>query len=468
MGSHSIVWLLCVLCLCPASAGASKDISALLDSAEPVPAPPLAAARPENGPNLSGINLNLKSHRYAFTARYQFALDGGVIYMRKPADPGWTKVPDQPAGTVSISADGKNLIALSADGSVGYFKTPNLKWKKGWGKPVGKTLKLPPNRAWAVSNLSDDAQGFEDPAGHFKPTPLGVSSLYVLSPDGRRLNYADPWLPPNFGHRISMPQRGRFIAESMDASGSTIFLINKAGQMYTRLADFDSTGADPLFAYSFTKHTQKVIALPGEGWREQPRINGAITAHITIFTNGRGNAGRELRVEGVDAQGNGGYYRKLIYGAQWEFVRTGAAVAGPFLGGAAELGPELDADYPVSFPGLLHPRLPDGTIITFSPENDIAYLKIPVDAGTVELPLYVREGFTATRKGMPNLLGSIVVPDDILGSQDPATAALVKKHLRDKVIDVRIVFDGKTVQLRSAPWRAIREGLAQKNHAAKK
>lgn len=438
----------------------------MLSNADEVYAPPLSA-RPESGPDLSGINTSFKGQHYAFTSRYQFALQGGVIYMRKSPDPDWTKVPDQPSGTVSISADGKNLIALGADGTVGYFKVPKLKWKKGWGKPISRTLKLPPNKAWAISNLSDDAEGFEDPAGHFKPTPLGVSTIYVLSPDGRRLNYADPWLPANFGHRISMPQRGRFIAESMDASGSTIFLINKAGQMYTRLADFDSTGADPLFAYSFTKYTQKVIALPGEDWREQPRINGRITARITIFTNGRGNAGRELRVEGVDAQGNGGYYHKPIYGSDWEFVRTGAVVAGPFLGGVAEQGPELDADYPVSFPGLLHSRLPDGCVITFSPHNDVAYLKIPVDAAAVSLPLYVREGFNATRKGMPNLLGSIVVPDDVLNSHDPATAALVKKYLHNKVTDVRIIFDGKTVELRPAPWRAIREKLGQKTSTKK-
>ncbi|MDD4003976.1 MAG: hypothetical protein PHW69_02065 [Elusimicrobiaceae bacterium] len=443
----------------------NRDLDVFLTRAGAISVPVVSAAV---GPDFTGLNTNLKSHGYSFTSRYQFVLSGEVIYMRKTGDRQWMPVPGQPAGSVEISADGSNLIALARDGAVSYLKVPKMKWKKGWGKPVSATLVVPANRSWAISNIDDEAGGFEDPAGNFKDLMIKVSTLYLLAPDGRHIKYADPWLPPDFGHRIAMPQRGRFVAEAMDASGSTLFIVNKAGQMYTRLADFDTTGADPMFAYSFTKYTPKVIALPGEDWRAQPEIPGRITARITIFTTGRGNAGRELRVEGVDALGRGGYYRKPIFGAGWEFVRTGAVVKGPFLGGPAEQGPEIDADYPVYFPGAIRPHLPENCVITFSPDNDIAYIRVPVGSGTVVLPLYIREGFYASRGNRPNLLGSVVVPDPVLQSSDPETAGFVKKYLRGKKVhDVRIIFDGKTIRLRPAPWRGIHENIVQTTPAGK-
>jgi len=54
----------------------------------------------------------------------------------------------------------------------------------------------------------------------------GVTTLYVLDADGNTIRYADPWLPPKFDHLLDTPEKGRFIAESMSVSGSTVFLMN--------------------------------------------------------------------------------------------------------------------------------------------------------------------------------------------------------------------------------------------------
>lgn len=437
----------------------SADIKAFLakGSNVPVPAVVVSSAAPDVNIPVSP----LKTRVFSFTGKYQVALQDGVIYARRLGETMWYMVPGQPSGTVAVDADGDNLMAVDGQNVVRYMKFPTLKWKEKWGKPGSKLLVIPPCRGWAMSHLNDEAGGFHDPSGVFKDYKTKVTILYMLTQDGTKIKYADPWLPPDFAHRIAAPERGRFVAENIAASGSTVFLINKAGKMYTRLADFDTAGANPTHAYSFTKPGPHVTMLPAEDWRAQPDIAGRITAHITIFTTGKGNAGRELRVEGVDGLGRGGYYRKPIYGDSWTFVETGAKVSGPFLGGAAEQGPVIDVKSPVSY----EKRLPEGSMILFSPDNDSAFITAPLASGKeLVLPLYIRESFFATHKGKPNLLGTIVVPDDILTSADPETAEFVNKNLnRGKLHDVHVRnAPGNGIKLDHAPWRAIVEAFA--NH----
>jgi hypothetical protein len=114
-----------------------------------------------------------------------------------------------------------------------------------------------------------------------------------------------------------------------------MFVINEAGEMYTRLVDFDSIGCDPMFfKYTYIPYESELPGtsyfsnlnewgLPSEDWRSQPRIQltgkAAVTRHITILQNGQGNAARELRVAGFDEEGRTGYWSKQIFGASWEF-----------------------------------------------------------------------------------------------------------------------------------------------------
>ncbi|MDR1949917.1 MAG: hypothetical protein LBQ38_11040, partial [Spirochaetaceae bacterium] len=63
--------------------------------------------------------------------------------------------------------------------------------------------------------------------------------------------------------------------------------------------------------------------LPAEDWRLQPPIplggKAAITRHITILQNGLGNGARELRVAGLNEEGETGYWTKAIFDDTWEF-----------------------------------------------------------------------------------------------------------------------------------------------------
>ncbi|MEO6471284.1 MAG: hypothetical protein ABIR57_05380, partial [Aeromicrobium sp.] len=224
--------------------------------------------------------------------------------------------------------------ALSAPGT--------FNWTMRWGPPVwtGSGFTLPTGiRSWAwsvVSKLEDgtlpDSAGYDHPVGDGK-----VSHIWTLSTDGQVLTFLDPWLPRDQSYQMCGPQRGRFRSVAMSASGSTIFIMGKYGDMYTRLFDFDISGDDPIF-YDYTYEDQHGVAnpkvqLPAESWRHQPKIPGVITDDISIEKVGPKGLHRELRVAGKDRTGRIGFWSKDILARTWSFQRAltplGQAVANP-------------------------------------------------------------------------------------------------------------------------------------------
>jgi hypothetical protein len=164
---------------------------------------------------------------------------------------------------------------------------------------------------------------------------MEITTIYMLLEDGQEISYADPGLPSDFSRNYIGPERGAFKAAALSASGSTIFVIDETGKMYTRIADFDIIGCDPmLFKYTYVPHTSNLAGgnylsnltewgLPPEDWKLQASISltgkAAITRRITILQNGQGNSARELRVAGFNEQGETGYWTKAIFADFWEF-----------------------------------------------------------------------------------------------------------------------------------------------------
>src|SRR6185436_15591145 len=116
-----------------------------------------------------------------------------------------------------------------------------------------------------------------------------------------------PWLPADDSYEVCGPQRGRFKVAALSAAASTVFVMNRAGEMYTRLYDFDMSGADSVFLkYSYEDQRGKpspAIQLPPVDWIRQPRIRGRVRDAISIHKTGPGSNSRVLRVAG-----NGGYW----------------------------------------------------------------------------------------------------------------------------------------------------------------
>ena len=317
-----------------------------------------------NGPLPEKIFL--KTRTQSFNSYHYYSLKSGLIWYKGlslatgPSE--WTlfmktglphneneKDFQAPQKIVEISADGDELFALSEEGRFyrivfdkGYSRKKNY-WYDSHGWPATAPLlmegSVTTNRGWVIGKRNRSVRYYEDIFGnqHHYGT-IGILTNYVLLDDGQEIRFADVGLPSDFSRTLVGPERGAFIAENISASASTIFLIGAAGEMYTRLADFDTIGCDPMFfKYTYRPYVSKLRGkdyrsnyepwgLPGEDWRMQPKIplqgRAAISRRITILQNGQGNKARELRVAGRDAEGMPGYWSKPIFGDSWSFVRA--------------------------------------------------------------------------------------------------------------------------------------------------
>ncbi|MDR2144117.1 MAG: hypothetical protein LBP29_07090 [Treponema sp.] len=251
---------------------------------------------------------------------------------------------NEPEKIAEISADADELVALS--GGNGFYRfcfdkiigRSNNVWFDRQGWPDKEQLyfdrRTVGNLSWALGKRNAHVLYYEDPFGnqHHNGT-MEIATTYVLLEDGQEICYSDTGLPVDFSRNYIGPERGSFKAVALAASASTIFVINEAGEMYTRLADFDTVGCDPLwFKYTYVSYKSDVPGtnyfsnlnewgLPAEDWRPQPPVplagNAAITRHITILQNGRGNGARELRVAGLNESGETGYWTKAIFDDTW-------------------------------------------------------------------------------------------------------------------------------------------------------
>ncbi len=390
----------------------------------------------------------LKTKTRSFTHEWYLALENGALWI-KSADAkrgakwqrigeiGDSKVLPHPKTLTEISADGDNLIAVSKKRQVYYAKLSTLewngaraelKWKDVFGRPkylLGRAqeLRVPTQvRGLAVSHRGDYIGGYEDIDENFHFQSAGVTTLYLLSADGLRIRYTDPWIRAHFNRALNLPEKGkkRFRAVALSASASTLFILNKAGEMHTRLADFDTTGENPALKYSFTRSHDplkrsngawnEVRSLPGEWWTQQPKIGGRITDLITIAQSRddgqtAANARRELRVEGTK-DGKTGYYSKPILlnnpltGSPftWRFVETGQPIQGQFIpnGQASKVsdtelwGARLGSDYATG--KLTSERLGAASfavsLLGFHPKSRRAKIAFHFAEGDIELWLH--------------------------------------------------------------------------------
>jgi hypothetical protein len=256
---------------------------------------------------------------------------------------------NQPGKIINISADADELTALSEDGRFYRFclesiiTRPGKVWLDRQGWPVEEQLVLDErtvnNIAWALGKRNAHVLYYEDPFGnqHHNGT-MEIATTYMLLEDGQEICYADTGLPSDFSRNYLGPERGAFKSVALSASASTMFVMNDAGEMYTRIADFDIIGCDPLFfKYTYIPYESDLPGtnyfsnltewgLPPEDWRRQPGIpleeGAAISRFITILQNGQGNGARELRVAGVNGEGETGYWSKAIFDSRWEFKKV--------------------------------------------------------------------------------------------------------------------------------------------------
>ncbi len=424
--------------------------------------------------------IALKTPTETFTHAWYLALRDGRVWRRPNpettgADEAWTLLPPdgrpvhsarrEGAAVVELSADGENLVAVDEDGLVYYTKLGDVAWIERWGLPPnGAPLHAPlERRGLCISHRGPLVGGYEDIDGNSHPVSAGVTTFYLLEEDGRSLRYADPWLPEEFARRIALPLRDRFVAAALSASASTLFVVDRRGRLFTRIADYDTLGENPVLPYTYERgfhEGQAARVLPPEEWVEQSAPPGRITARICILQTGPGNAGRELRVEGTDASGAPGHWARPIRDAAWRFVPGPGPLSGPLLDPRAPeaevLGARRGRDYTgrVDKPALADPVRVE--LLDFHPVLLSAVLRLSAGDAQVELPLLLRDTDRDDQGRIASLDGTLLVPRGrpVPAPLHQAFDALLGPDARLVEAEVKLEADGRVLLERS---------LAEKN-----
>lgn len=450
----------------------------------------LPVGAPTSAPRSLPGEIHLRSTNESFNRRYWFALRRGRLYYKSNAErtgieQPWASLPTPPCfdGDVTgISADDDELIAIDSSRQIftmdGALEDPALfNWTVRWG-PVfwtGAGRTLPPGEvwSWSVSSPLED-RTFTDPAGNAHPIGEGkVSHVWLLGRRGQRLTYMDPWLPADQSYEMCGPKRGRFRAVDMSASGSTVFVINRRGDMFTRLYDFDISGPDSFFVdYSYDDQrglSDPVIQLPPEGWTRQPKIPGRITSAISIEKRGAGSTHRTLRVEGL-RRGRSGYWEKDVTegrSGDWRFRTTrsplhGRPLANPRANTTAHgLGETANARFAARLENM---RV---EIENFNVYCSPARLEVRVPGEQpLGLILHTTDDIRQTPRARgldddPRLInGTIEAPQRVLGSTDPWTRLFVERYLPGgRFTNVRIEATRERLRFPALGWALDRAAV---------
>ena len=293
-------------------------------------------------PNID-ISIDFKNRGQALSHELEFLVHEDQIWCRSRGSRiPWQAIPNPipHPGWQWIKADGMNLMGIEKNNSVYYKKvgaefrdragiyhfenhaTKN-NWTSSWfSLPLAchfpglrGLLELPEGtQSWAMSHRGIHSRYFESNSGkkQFAGKFLNnVTSAYVLSPDGRSIYLADPFLPRQFRGRrgfrkLDLPER--FLGQILDASASMMLVLGNMDSTQTliyALADFDTLGNNPFLA-GFWDHGSRLDLR----WRSVslPTRSTLISNEITILQTGEGNRAREIRLEGSDAEGHHGYY----------------------------------------------------------------------------------------------------------------------------------------------------------------
>ncbi|MCP2316883.1 hypothetical protein APR12_002223 [Nocardia amikacinitolerans] len=305
--------------------------------------------------------IHFRTTTESFNRRWTFATRDGGVYVKETATQGGWRTLVLPGclegRVVGVSADDDEVMMIDRDGR--FFTMDHAlsaprdwNWSSRYGTPLwtGPGNSLPPGTStwsWSVLSPNED-HVWRDTAGNDHPVGgAKVSHVFALTNGGQRIRYIDPWLPVDHSYEMATPHGGRFQAVALSTSASTSLIVNRFGDFYTRLYDFDISGADKVFfRYSYDDQSglpeapdmlaervdsrYAAIQLPAPDWVRQPKVPGDITDRISIHRTGPGSAARELRVEGRDS-GRNGYWAKQLTADSWTFVPTDQPLVGTVL-----------------------------------------------------------------------------------------------------------------------------------------
>ncbi|MDP3857024.1 MAG: hypothetical protein Q8Q73_04585 [Stagnimonas sp.] len=409
-----------------------------------------AAAEPRIAVTLPAL-IHLRGTTETYTGSHYFAVREGRLFVKANAEVSgvhepWREmlVPSCLQGKVSaVSADGTVVLALdqqrwiySWDGA--NYGPGSSGWTRRWGAPFWTDMgeQVPDDaQYWATSHTSGDDLSYVDSAGR-EQAVFGILTVYALRGDGLRITYMDPWLPSDDSREVCGPERGTVALAGLSGSGSTLMVVSREGRVYTRLYEFDVSGANTVF-FDYSWQDQDGVAaplfqLPAPDWIAHSAIPGRHTNRLSLRKLPPDTRHRILRVEGWDAGGRSGYWQKDLGESRWQFVITGETIQGTELPlpGPSRYQPE-DARYSGSIDGHA------AEVSDFNPYCSPARLRIDIDGQPLELILHSTDGLRQERRARgldsnPHLYRSAVeVPRAIwtqLSAQPPAVQSFISTH----------------------------------------
>ena len=422
--------------------------------------------------------------RNTYSNEYAFALRGGRIYVRlaehgvgRDGEP-WRRL-DLPAcldGRVQeISADHRLLVALGPQRQVYSHDMPGgdlsaERWTWRWGPYfwIGSGMRMWEDvRQWATSEFTS-AEWFRDTAGR-RHHPIGVATVYLLRGDGRRITYLDPWLPQDESREVCGPRRGTQPLAGLSGSGSVAFVVGEDGGLWTRLYDFDVSGANTVFGdYTWERGLpadDPRWQLPGPRWVRHATPPGRVTDRISIAKTGDDARDRVLRVEGRDRSGRTGYWEKQLTAARWTFVRTGDALQGEPLPSAAP-DSRLPAPDDRRYVGTVGERR--AVLRDLNPECSPARLAVQVTPRhRLDLVLHSSDGLRQERRerGLTDVPreynGALEVPRGTwrhLEQQPAAVRRWVRTHLDGRITTAPLAVTATRVRFLAQCWQLTLDG----------
>ncbi len=423
--------------------------------------------------------------------------------------------PHLPEGVeiTKIQVAGDFIEAVSSEGVIySYDPTkPDGFWKEEKGCPMKGKVHLPEGiRDWTLGegvtakpkrNCFKSMNPYTDIVGYWEDVNGRggdfnfVATSAILSGNGREIRYRDTGLAADFSRGFLTPHNGEFEADKLAGAGSTWFVCGTDPDgkpaMYTRMYDYEMNGSCPGQHYTYKddvpfNHSKKYDFannepyMPLPTWQKQefPVLSGqaCVTNHIDIIPTGQGNNARELRIEGRNAEGVSGYYSKAIDASEWQFHPTSDKMTGELI----EVGkviPERVSTGPITRDydtatwgkGLKNAPLKNIELLDFhefqTPDQP-STIRFTLDSGKqFDVELHTADGYTfynirpddgdkvAQGAGVGKVLtGSLVIPKDVLDSEDPEIGNFVEKYLQPldrKENQLMLIADSGSVKLTS-------------------
>jgi hypothetical protein len=371
-----------------------------------------APATPEIAATLPDF-VYLRDTQESYNATHYFAVREGNIYLKANReltgiDEAWRRML-QPGclenRVTAVSADGTAILALDSGRWIYTLDTVpygplTTGWTRRWGAFFWTDLgeQLPADvSAWATSHTSGDDKIYIDGAGREQDV-YGILTIYALRSDGLRITYMDPWLPSDESREVCGPERGSVALAGLTGSGSTVMVISRTGEIYTRLYEFDVSGANTLFFdYSWQDQddvAQPLFQLPAPEWIHHPRVPGQVSQRVSLRKLPPDTVHRIMRIEGLDGSGHNGYWEKDLTETAWHFTRTDEPLRGTLLPwpGATHYQPE-DGSYTGEIEGWA------AEVPNFNPYCSPTTLRLQIGSGApTDLILHSTDGLRQERR----------------------------------------------------------------------